>query len=278
MRTLREIGVFVGIPEDSPEFGSASAISLRLAGDLLAPISANNQNKSLRGLSNILDGPIGVITLESELLTPGGVEPFQPVIRVKPSEGLVISTHILFKQIGGGGLGESPNYGASGGDFKPTQLGPGQWEISVRRSGIGNGGYVRLENAFRASVSAIPSPPPPPAPLIPPHIDVQQSGPPNAMMYVVTGTGFLSNQPAGPTGITVRAVDGVDLQSWVNIFTGSGPSGGINITLGPLDTTLLPRNAAGQAIVNFSATDKRRNPNSVPANEPLWSNTVTFRY
>ena len=37
----------------------------------------------------------------------------------------------------------SPNVGAAGGDFSPTQLGPGKWESVVRRAGISNTGYTR---------------------------------------------------------------------------------------------------------------------------------------
>ncbi len=274
MHSLREIGTFVGIPEDSPEFGSFSNIGLRLSGDLLAPVSSLGQNRSLRGLSGLID-MLGPITLDASLLNAGGVEPFEAVIRVGSSPGLVISTHILYS-MGGRLYFYSPNYGAAGGDFSPTQLGPGTWDIVVRRSGITNAGYQRFEKSFRAFVSRAPSPPPPPAPLVRPHIDVKQSGPLNAAMYAVTGSGFLPNQV--PQGITVRAVDGVNVQDWVMIFTGSDAAGKINLSLGPLDTGLLPRNAANQAILNFSATDSRRDPTSVPKNDPLWSNTVTFRY
>jgi len=37
----------------------------------------------------------------------------------------------------------SPNFGAAGRDFSLTQLGPGKWEIVVRRAGISNTGYTR---------------------------------------------------------------------------------------------------------------------------------------
>jgi hypothetical protein len=107
---------------------------------------------------------------------------------------------------------------------------------------------------------------------------VEQSGPSDAVRFVVNGTGFLPNQPPGPDGITVRVVDGVNLQDWVMLFIGSDASGRIHLETNPLDTRLLVRNSMGQAKVNFSATDKRRDPNSVPANEPLWSNVVPFTF
>ena len=110
------------------------------------------------------------------------------------------------------------------------------------------------------------------------QIELKQSGPLNAVKYAITGSGFLPSQPQSSQGITVRAVDGVNLQDWVMNYTGSDAGGKISLSLGPLDTNTLPRNAARQAIVNFSASDKCRDPSSVPANEPLWSNTVTIRY
>lgn len=166
MRTLREIGVFVGIPEDSPEFGAPSNIGLRLAGDLLAPTSPAAQNRSLLGINDLI-GMLSPISLDAALLDSDGVEPFQPVIRIAPSQGLVISTHVLFI-ISGQLLYYSPNYGAAGGDVTPTQLGPGQWDIVVRRSGIGSGGYQRLEKSFGATVARDQNPPLPPRPPLPP--------------------------------------------------------------------------------------------------------------
>jgi hypothetical protein len=45
-----------------------------------------------------------------------------------------------------------------------------------------------------------------------------------------------------------------------------------------IHTRLLARNSLGLATVHVSATDSRRDPNSVPANEPLWSNVVSFTF
>jgi hypothetical protein len=173
----------------------------------------------------------------------------------------------------------SDNLGAAARDFGVLQLSRGQWDVEVRRSGIGSGGYVRLSKTFRATVSAPAAPPPPPPPRpVPPVMTVSHSGPLNAVVFNVSGTGFLASQPAGPQGITVRFVDGVDVQSWVMLFTGSDANGAVRLTTGPLDATVLRRNAFGQALVHVSATDSRRDPTSVPANEPLWSNTVAFQF
>jgi hypothetical protein len=278
MNTLRELGTFVGLPQDSGEYGSPiPPISLRLVSQLLAPVSTPQQRASMRAMIALVRTlpPIG---LEAQLLNPVGQEPYKPVIRVSSSPGLVISTRITFIQSGR----EYPagqNFGAAGGDFSPTHLGPGQWEIIVRRAGISSAGYTRLSRSFRASVTAAGGghTPPPTAPT-PPSISVERSGPAGAVRFVVTGTGFLPNQPAGADGISVRFVDGVNLQDWVMLFTGSDSGGTIRLETGELNTGLLARDALGLARVHVSATDKRRNPNSVPANEPLWSNVVTFTF
>src|SRR6516225_5980214 len=207
MRTLRDVGVFVGIPEDSPDYGYPTNISLRVAGNLLESVSPGPQNRSLRGIDGLIDG-LGPITLEASLLSSRGVEPFDAVIRIVASPGCVIHTHIFYDQNGQFPF-ESTDYGAAGGDFDPTTLGPGTWNIVVRRTGITDTGFERLEKSFTALVSRHPSPPPPPPPPpVRPHIDVTQSGPVSAVKYQVTGSGFLPNQPNSSQGVAVRAVDG----------------------------------------------------------------------
>lgn len=62
------------------------------------------------------------------------------------------------------------------------------------------------------------------------------------------------------------------------LFTGSDSDGKIRLEMNPLDTRLLARDSLGLATVHFSATDKRKDPNSTPANEPLWSNVVSFTF
>jgi hypothetical protein len=190
----------------------------------------------------------------------------------------VISTRIHFIQVGDREFPSSRNFGAAGGDFSPTTLGPGQWEIVIRRTGISNTGYTRLSKSFRTIVRQNEPPPQPLPPQASPNISVEHSGPADAVGFVVTGTGFLPNQPSSLDGITVRVVDGVSLQNWVMLFTGSDSGGRIRLETNPLDTRLLARNSLGLATVSFSATDKRRNPNSVPANEPLWSNVISFTF
>ena len=276
MRTLREIGEFVGIPQDSPEIGAPSPIGLRLVGHLLTPVTDAAQRSSMRRINERLD-TLGPVEFDAQLLNPSGREPYKPVFRVKGTTGCVISTRIFYSQAGQV-MSVSDNHGAAGGDFGSMHLSPGLWDLEVRRTGIGSGGHVRLSKSFRATVTATPSPPTPLPRPVPPVIAVTHSGPPNAVVFDVTGSKFLASQPAGPQGITVRFVDGVDSQSWLMLFTGSDAVGAFRLVTGPLDTTILPRNAFGRALVHISATDARRDPTSVPANEPLWSNTVSLPF
>jgi hypothetical protein len=276
MRTLREMGIFVGIPNDSPEFGAAAPIGLRLIGRLLASATTTGERASFRALESRLRS-LKPVEFDAVLLNPSGVEPHKPVFRIRGTSGLVISTTILYSQ-SGRLLATSDNFGAAGGDHGSLQLGPGSYSLEVRRTGIGDTGYVRLSRVFTANVTRVPVPPPPDPPIVRPQVTATQSGGLSAIVFTVDGSGFLANQPGGPQGITVRFVDGVNFQNWVMLFTGSDPSGRIHLVTGSLDATLLARNAAGQAVVHISATDKRRDPGSTPANEPLWSPTVTFRF
>jgi hypothetical protein len=278
MRTLRELGEFVGLPQDSAEFGApVPPIGLRLVSKLIAPVSTAQQRASMRSIVDLLR-TLPPISLEAQLLNPGGTEPYVPVIRVTSSPALVISTRIHYIE-SGNAFPSSRNFGAEGGDFSPTTLAPGQWDIVVRRAGIGNTGYVRLSKAFHTTVTRAERPPDNRPSPSPPHISVEHSGPANAVRFVVTGTNFLKNQPPPPSSdcITVRVV-GVPLQDWALLYTSSDSAGKIRLETNPLDTGLLNRNALGQASITFSATDKRKDPNSVPANEPLWSNTVSFTF
>ncbi|MFF4196880.1 hypothetical protein [Nonomuraea sp. NPDC001831] len=131
-----------------------------------------------------------------------------------------------------------------------------------------------MEKSFNVQVTGAAGPADPPPAR--PRIQVQQDGPIDAVTFTITGSGFLPDQPDSPSGIAIRAVDGVTLQEYPQVFTGSNATGAIERTWGPLNTLLLPRNAAGSALIHFSATDSRRDPTSVPANQPLWSNTVTI--
>src|SRR5688572_18392245 len=115
MRTLREIGEFVGIPQDSPEFGAPSAIGLRLVGQLLQSVTDSAQRASMRRLSNRLD-TLAPVEFDAQLLNPSGQEPHLPRFRLKGTTGLVISTRIFYS-LAGRLMSVSDNFGAAGGDF-----------------------------------------------------------------------------------------------------------------------------------------------------------------
>ncbi|MEU6722344.1 hypothetical protein ABZ917_01375 [Nonomuraea wenchangensis] len=276
MRTLREIGNFLGIPQDSPEFGFHQPIGLRLSGDLVKSVSSRQQRTSMRALIGLLSN-LPPVTLTAQLRSgTAGTEPYELVIRVNPSDGATISTRIFYA-LAGQVFGGDVNHGATGGDLRPTQLGPGRWEVTVRRCGISNTGYVILTQSFTIQVArAGPAKPPPTPPLTRPRIEVRKDGPADAVVFTITGSNFLPDQPNSPSGIAIRAVDGVTLQEYPQVFAGSNAIGAIERRWGPLNTLLLPRNAAGLALIHFSATDSRRDPTGVPGNQPFWSNTVTI--
>ena len=57
--------------------------------------------------------------------------------------------------------------------------------------------------------------------LTPPSIMVKASGSLKARTYVVTGSGFLPDQPDSYEGVTIRVVNGPNPQDWLMLFTGS---------------------------------------------------------
>ncbi|MGI5290266.1 hypothetical protein ACQEVF_43980 [Nonomuraea polychroma] len=238
----------------------------------MKPVSSRQQRTSMRALIDLLSS-LPPVTLTAQLRSGAvGTQPYDLVIRVNPGGGLVISTRISYASAGQV-FGGDANFGATGGDLRPAQLGPGRWEVTVRRRGITNAGYVSLAKSFTVQVSADAGPADPPPPTRP-RISVRKDGPVDAVMFTITGSGFLPGQPDSPSGIAIRAVDGVTLQEYPQVFTASDTTGAIERTWGPLNTLLTQRNAGGFALIHFSATDSRRDPTSVPANQPLWSNTV----
>ena len=53
MRTLRELGNFVGIPQDAGDFNQPQNIGMRLVGQLLGPSSGSAERTSLLSLIHI---------------------------------------------------------------------------------------------------------------------------------------------------------------------------------------------------------------------------------
>ena len=197
MRTLREIGEFVGIPQDSPEFGTPSPIGLRLVGQLLAPVTDLAQRSSMRRISERLDTLVPV-ELDAELLNPTGREPHKPVFRVKGHLPGALSRPASFTARMVRSRRSVTTTGAPQAATSAPFISPGLWDLEVRRTGIGSGGYVRLSKSFRATVigHAVASNSATAAGAA--VIAVTHSGPPNAVVFDVTGSS--SSSPASPRG------------------------------------------------------------------------------
>lgn len=275
---LRFLGERLGIPVDSGGFGAQLAIGQRLSAQLMETVLAVEDRRSLAMMLRTL-ATLPPISLEAELGSASGEAPFEPEISVSPQPGLVVWTRV-FPFENGTPRQESANFFGRGGRLPGLgQLGAGPWTLIVRREGVSAAGFVRLEKAFDVRVTAPPVPRPPrPSPVVPPTITavVEPSG--GTVMIRVKGTGFLPDRPSNATGIVIRLVDTVRVQDAGGSPTSSDGAGAINALVGPVSVGNLQRNAFGQAAVAVSATDSRTNPSSVPANQPLWSNTVTIPF
>jgi hypothetical protein len=159
--------------------------------------------------------------LEAEIVgSRSGEEPFQPVVRLNASGGITWFTSIDFR-LGGDVIASHDILSTSGGDFKPTQLGRGNYELVCRRSGLSNIGFVSLMKTLGSvRVSALvkePKEPTEPTPLPRPSISVQSNGdgsfkvsgagfvPKNATVNILVGDGTLNQQPLN---FVVSATDG----------------------------------------------------------------------
>ena len=160
-----------------------------------------------------------------------------------------------------------------------TSLGPGTHRIRATRAGLASTG-VWQRSVVLGTVVVPPAPAPQhhPEAAARPHIEVTHTLDGLEASFVLTGSGFLPNQPDGPGGITIQAVESATLQDWIQLYTGSDASGQVHKSMGPLDVSGLPVNAAGRRQVTFTATDSRKDPTSVPANGPLWSNAVDVTF
>lgn len=275
MESLARLGEHCGIPEGSHFYGATTPTGLRLAGTLLAPKVGDGDRGSLRHLCALLP-TLPELTLRAELLH---VREARPTVRISGTNALVLRTW-LDKLSGGTNFGDGQDLGGSGGDVELTRLGPGVWTLVVHRAGIDHDGYRTLTQTLpRVTIPRdAPEPdPPPPPPQVRPTITVEESGPLDHRVYRVTGRGFLPDQRGGQDGVRVRFVDSIDVQSWWMNPTESDSQGRIDHTTGPLDTGTLIRRQ-GLAGLTISATDRRKDPDSTPANEPLWSNHVQFWY
>lgn len=214
MNTLREIGEFIGIPQGSLEvagFGGPRTTSLKMASLLVTKSQRSSMQAIVQALKNLTP-----ITLEAQIVgSRSGEEPFEPVIRLNACGGIPWRTFIIFNATSG-----SNDFGGAGGDFTPTQLGPGIFQFVVERSGISNTGFVALSKALDTiTVSARPvvTPPVVTPPVVKPFISVKSNGdgsflvsgsgfvPKDATVNILVGDGTLNQNPLN---FVVSATDG----------------------------------------------------------------------
>lgn len=278
---LRLLGERLGVPVDSGGFGAQLAIGQRLCAQLMTTVMSVEDRRSLAAMLATLE-TLPPIRLEATLAETSGQEPFDPQIAVSSQAGLVLTTHVDFFE-NGVARSSSENFLGLGGRLpRLPSLGRGSWRLVVHRDGVSAAGFVRLEKAFDVRVTAAPQPPPPPPPprpaLVPPAITATAEPSAAGVMIRVKGIGFLPNRPKNASGIVIRLVDSVLFQDAGGFFAASDGSGAVDAAVGPVNVGTLRRNALGQASVAVSATDSREDPSSVPAHQPLWSNTVTLPF
>lgn len=273
MRTLHELGEFVGIPQDVDDLYRSSEIRLRRVGYIL---SGKGRLPALLSFKQMIVAADALPTTPLTLDAKSRVDGNHVFIRVFASEGgFVLSTKTTPSLAAGIG-GHIPSAIETTDTEDEYVLGTfpvSLWKLTVKRTGLTNRGYGSIEKVVFAKVEAPPVVEPNPPDAIAPTITVSESGPPERTMYNVSGIGFLPEQPDNQFGISIRAVDGVNNQDFIYIFTGSDKEGKITKLLGPLDRRSLARDAVGEARLHFSATDSRKKNG-----QPLWSNIVTFRY
>lgn len=275
MRSLREIGDFVGVAEDSLEFGYPSFIGLRYAAEVIARADPAAGTPSMRQIDAALTD-LEPVTFEAQLLS---FVDRQATVRVNTSQGLVIGTRIFARSSTGIPAGHEKNHGSAGGDYRiPGELARGNWTVIARRTGVGPTGFVAFERTF-----PVVSPPegrtePEPVSQTPPQIEVATIRDPErawAVAFRITGSGFEPNLVSRREGegVHVRAVLRQQFQERGPFWTSSDAQGRIDHTTGQIDVRQLPRDALGQATLVFSACDRRVVP---PRKDNLWSNAVAI--
>jgi len=147
MNTLREIGDFVGIPQGSLEVARYSGSRTITLGQVSLLVTKESRRASMRAIIQVLQN-LTPITLEAQIVgSRSGEEPFNPVIRLNASGGITWFTSIDYS-LGGKVVASHDILSTSGGDFTPTQLGPGDWQLVVSRSGISITGFVSLSKTL----------------------------------------------------------------------------------------------------------------------------------
>lgn len=214
-------------------------------------------------------------------IAPGGGSA-SATVRVDGSPGAVWWTTIT-TELAGSVFVLADRAGAGAGQAFDQQIGlwPGRHTVRVARTGLTSAGM--WGSTVQVGTIDVPparsAPPPPPPPPVRPVITVTQELAGTMATYTVTGHGFLPDQPATRDGITVRRVD-VHSLNWWHEWTSSDSGGAISIRVGPLDisTALTPNFHTLVRSIRFSATDRRKDPDSFAHNDPLWSEAVGFDY
>lgn len=261
MNSLREIGVFVGIPQGSAQIARWSGdrtTGLKLVSLLVRKKDIGSE--SLRAVIQALQN-LTPITLEAEIIDLG--DEFDeghamPVMRLNASGGIHWWTVIDYYVGGTAYLPTDLGKSGDGGDFRLTQLGPNNWQIVVSRSGISNTGFVSLSKTFTVIVPPKPKPRPEPPPQIlspNPSISVQSNGDGS---FKVSGSGFV------PKNATVNILVGDGTFRNPLVFSVSASDGAFRD---------FPTGKICQAAGNlfFSASDGRLDQGS-----QIFSNTVTL--
>jgi hypothetical protein len=258
MNTLKELGDFVGIPQGSLEVARYGGPRITSLGKVSLLVMGRERPASMRTIIQTLHN-LTPITLDAQIVgSRSGEEPFELVIRVNASGGITWYTAIVY-YLNGNAISSS-ELNSSGGDFTPTQLGPGSWQLVVTRAGIANTGFVSLSEMLDTiTVSAhsqpTPQPTPQPPPLSKPAISVQANGDGS---FVLSGSNFLPNAT-----VHIRVVDAAFKTVWFNATSTS--QGTLQYPTGKICQQ------PGQLF--FSANDGRSDQQDHTGT--LWSNTVT---
>jgi hypothetical protein len=220
VKTLREIGEFVGIPQGAADrFTTHEPISLELAGRLVTLLD-RTERTSMRAMTAALER-LPPVTLEAKLTSASsGEAPLPLVIVLAPNNAAIISTTVNGVESGSGKVFQVADFfleapSAQAGDVTRSlvSLGDGTFLITVDRTGVGDRGFVRLSQSFRVVVSKAPLPPPVEAPPskapdpVRPAISVTSGGdgsfkvsgkdfvPKNATVNILVGDKTLNQNP-----------------------------------------------------------------------------------
>jgi hypothetical protein len=217
-------------------------------------------------------GEFTAMTIEAEVDPSSGTIPMTVKLHVGESTGHVTETVVSYTKNGAPIPGTGDNI--AGGVAFDRLLGidqPGSYQITVSRTGLVQPEVQStISHNYLIHATAKPATPPPTPAATPPKIDVQPSGTITEASFHVTGSGFTPNMPAGNQGVQIRVVDANSPYTLPLEFAPSNAEGKIDYTVkGSVAGASV--NAAGQAIIAFSATDGRPNPDGAGF---LWSNTV----